>query len=726
MTALIQQGIQRGLIKFDDDFKVITYVHQKKSRSFNNPEEQIQAETFCKLILEYNYDVEQIQQFVSVKMGTDSKQADIIIYDNKKCEQAYIIVECKKSDISEAEFQEAIRQATSYAVAQGAKFIWVTSGIKDEYYELPNDRPNAKIQIPDIPQKGTTKLAKYKYVKGGKDPQNPTQKFFELEAVEEGELVKRFKTIHDSLYAEGFSPESALDEVNKLIFCKIYDEKKARKVGEPYQFQFFTPDIPKNAGETERKEIDEKALKDLEKRIKDLYDEGKNFDINIFDDTIRLPKEKLRTLVKYLEGVSLSETDLDSKGKAFETFASETFRGHMGAFFTPRNIVKIIVEVLPIKNTSKVLDTSCGSGGFLLYALDKVRRVANEYFDKKSIEHYRYWHSFAEKNLFGIDLGEKIARTAKMNMILHDDGHTNVITADGLLKPEVYKERYNNDGFSYGNFDFIITNPPFGSTVKLIEKAYLKDYKLGVNPADWLDLKNSGVKDRDSQSTEVLFIEQCYNFLKEDGYLAIVIPDGILTNSSLQYVRDSIEENFRIVAVISLPGDAFKATKAGVKSSILFLKKHEQSKTAEIQMLKFKIQDEIKVKYKYETEVKKIEKEKGEIVKNHIGFENTLGVIGKKEIEKTEIFKEWKASVNSEFSEKLTELKELLREEYQATKQKQLHNYQIFMAITEQIGYDATGKTIAVNELDDILPELSRFIEAVDNGQDPFFVLALQ
>src|SRR5690606_362399 len=122
------------------------------------------------------------------------------------------------------------------------------------------------------------------------------------------------------------------------------------------------------------------------------------------------------------------------------------------------------------------------------------------------------------------------------NMIIHDDGHTNVITADGLLRDDALREQSKNQGFKYGRFDFIITNPPFGSAIRLTEQAYIKTYELGNKEADWLDLKSSVAKGRDSQSTEILFIEQCYQFLTDGGYLAIVLPDGVLTNSSLQYV----------------------------------------------------------------------------------------------------------------------------------------------------------------------------------------------
>ena len=265
------------------------------------------------------------------------------------------------------------------------------------------------------------------------------------------------------------------------------------------------------------------------------------------------------------------------------------FRGDFGQFFTPRPIVKFIVDTLPITKNSLILDTSCGSGGFLLHALDKVRKQANDYYEENTIKHHSYWHNFAEKNLFGIEINEQIARVAKMNMILHDDGHTNIVSCDGLLPVDDIKEkdendvditlqqgiysRTNNNNLKINHFDYIITNPPFGSTIKQVEQAYASSYKIFHKEIDWLEPDSKRVQ-RPNQSTEVLFIEQCYEFLKEGGYLAIVIPDGILTNSSMQYVRDFLEEMFRIVAVISMPQTAFQATGAGVKTSVLFLKKH--------------------------------------------------------------------------------------------------------------------------------------------------------
>ena len=704
---LIKKGIIEGLIKFDDEQKFITYIHQNKKRNYTNPEEQVQAETYLKLVLIYGYDPHKILQFVSVTMGSTTKEADIIVYNDDQCQAPYIVVECKKQEVSELEFKQAIDQGFSYAVAEGAKYVWVTSGMKDEYFEVPTERPKARISIPDIPQFGVTKLAKFKYAKDGGEVNG--QKLFELEIVTEDDLTRRFKQAHDALWGGGeLNPSMAFDELDKLIFCKIWDEKKPRKKGEAYDFQIFK--------ETE----EEKTNQELMKRVNSLYHEGRKKDPEVFKDDIRLSPEKLRTVVGYLEKINLGATDLDSKGRAFETFMGSFFRGEFGQFFTPRNIVKFIIDVLPITNNSLVLDTSCGSGGFLLHVLDKIRRQADDFYDNDPVKHYRYWHDFAEKNLFGIEINEQIARTAKMNMIIHDDGHTNVIAADGLLPSEEIIKKTNNQGFANNRFDFITTNPPFGSTVKQAEQAYLKNYDLAMKEVDWLNSK-SKFTERENQNTEVLFVEKCYEYLREGGYLAIVIPDGILTNSSLQYVRDWIEEKFRIVAVVSLPQTAFQSTGAGVKSSVLFLKKYDLATTENIQARKLGLQDEIKSKHNYEHLLTELDKEKKEKIKKLIGFDKGSNLEGKV-LQDSEDFKEWKKEVNNEYRERIDEIKENLVEEYITEKQRLFNDYEIFMAIAEDIGYDATGKATNNNELDLIGEELTSFIDSIERGDDSFFL----
>lgn len=721
---LIEQGIQKGLISISEDKSRITYLNQNKTRNYNNPEEKVQAETFLKLVLLYNYPANQIKQFETVTMGSSQKEADIIVYNDEECKQPHIVVECKKEEVSELEFVQAKEQAASYAYALAGtiQYIWVTSKIKNDYAQIDKDS-KTKRTVPDIPHFGVTEVQKYKYVRGGRRQNEEAgddvikQNYFDLEQIEESELQNRFKQAHQALWAGGeLNPSEAFDELDKLIFCKIWDERKARKIGEPYEFQVYDEPVPKKATDEQKAKIEAKKTEELYKRILALYAEGKKVDQEVFKDNIRLNAQKVRTVVSYLEGVNLTKTDLDAKGRAFETFMGSYFRGDFGQFFTPRPIVNFIVEALPITEESKVLDTSCGSGGFLLYALDKVRRRADEFipYDKtgiESVEHWRFWHDFASKKLYGIEINEQIARTAKMNMIIHDDGHTNVIASDGLLKSEVLTEI--NKGFAYNSFDFIITNPPFGSAVKQTEKSYLHQYKFGNKDVSWLDTKNSAVQNRDSQNTEVLFIEQDYNFLKEGGFLAIVIPDGILTNSTMQYVRDSIEEWYRIVAVVSMPQTAFTATGAGVKSSVLFLRKWSAEQTEKIRSKKLSIQDRLKEEADYLKKVADWESEKKQIIKNHTGFVYTGEETDKKKIEKTSEFAEWKKEISENYAQKIKDLQEELEEKYLAAKQTELDDYDIFMAIAEDIGYDATGKKTGVNELEEIGTELSKFINQI-------------
>ena len=720
MKNYIELGLEKRLISFNTDKSRITYVHQKKERNYTNPEEVVQAETFLRLVLDYNYPVNRIKQFVSVTMGSEVKEADIVVYKDDACTIPYVLVECKKQDVSEAEFQQAISQAYSYAYAMAGelKYVWVTSGIKSDYFEV-DQSSNTRNQLPDIPQFGVTSVASYKYVYEAQylPEEAGKQRFFDLSIIDQAELTRRFKQAHEALWAGGqLNPSEAFDELDKLIFCKIWDERKPRRMGEPYDFQIITVSKEVEKSETKRRLIEND---NLYKRVMALYEEGRKKDKEVFRDNIRLTPEKIRTVVGYLESVNLGETDLDSKGRAFETFMGSFFRGNFGQYFTPREIVKFIVDALPIEHDSKVLDTSCGSGGFLLYALNKVRNKATELYPnyaKDVRQHdrwFKYWHDFAEKNLYGIEINEQISRAAKMNMIIHDDGHTNVITSDGLVSDETIIAKTKNQGFKYGTFDFIITNPPFGSTIRQSEQAYLKTYQLGKKEEDWLSVKATSAGSRDSQSTEVLFIEQDYKFLREGGYLAIVLPDGILTNSSLQYVRTQIEDWFRIVAVVSMPQTAFMANGAGVKSSVLFLKKWTKKESELLVNTKKTIESRLlndngylTQRQTWDKEIKQKQKEKANEIKSKQKISAT-------DAKKTEEYKSWNADLLAEYATKVEELKSILTEAYQQAKQRELTDYLIFMAIAENIGYDATGKKTTTNELDIIGEELKKFINSI-------------
>ena len=314
MKDYIQIGIEKGLISFNEDNSRIKYCYQGKERNYNNPEEKVQALAFLQLVIDYNYPERQIKQFEPVTMGSEVKEADIVVFEDEVCVKPLILVECKKQDVSEAEFQQAINQAYSYAFAlpNEVKYVWITSGIKNDYFEVDKSQ-NTRNQLPDIPQYGIREVANYKYVYGAEYlPDIPGKpKFFGLAVIEQVDLTRRFKLAHEALWAGGqLNPSEAFDELDKLIFCKIWDERKPRKVGEPYDFQIITVSKSEVPDETKRRI---KENENLHNRIKALYEEGRKKDAEVFRDDIRLAPEKMRTVVSYLESVNLSETDLDSK-----------------------------------------------------------------------------------------------------------------------------------------------------------------------------------------------------------------------------------------------------------------------------------------------------------------------------------------------------------------------------------------------------------------------------
>jgi len=662
-TELFQKGVAQNYIVVSDDYTTIFYncKNTKRGRKLSNPEEPVQATAFLKLIFEYGYLPQNISLCESVQMGSETKEADILVY-NETNNKVLIVVECKEEDTNERQFQVAVEQAYSYAHATQASYIWTTSGIKDEYYELSSFFPVERTPLSDIPKRGG-EIQRFKYVKGGHAPIKGTQ----------GDLIQRFKSAHDALWGGGaLHPTTAFDELDKLIFCKIWDERwdenNIESKGQPYDFQIISYPEDKE----DRSNL--KAKTELEKRIKALYEQGRKKDPEVFKEDIKLDKHKIFTVVQYLQDINLSKTDLDAKGLAFQSFMGEFFRGDFGQFFTPNAIVQFIVKAIGVKRDYKVLDTSCGSGGFLLHALKEIRDEANREFgyDKSNISWYKYWHDFAEKQLFGIEINEQISRVAKMNMIIHDDGHTNVITNDGLKNNTSIENENRNLHFQDGTFDLIMTNPPFGSSIKADEVGYYKEYELFEKNLGITELKeriaddNNKKKWRPSQSTEILFLERCYKYLKEGGYLAVVIPDGILTNSTSQYVRDWMTEKFRIMAVVSLPQHTFAHVKAGVKSSILFLKKHPETLTKQLE----KILSEVKAM-----------------------------VI-------TDACKGKPVCLPDEKEKKEERILELYKERIKP----HLSNYRIKMFEIENIGYDATGKKVEGSELMEVAASIKNFI----------------
>lgn len=553
MDTYLKRALEDGYIRLDGEGRneKITYIAVNHTEKYNDPEEKVRAEFWAELIYRYNYDADCIGIEIPVPDRTPLDRADLVIFKDNTRKQPYAVIECKKDGISDAEFNQAVEQAFGNGRWQRlrASYVMVVSGgtrrafdMTDKYEALEREQNI----IADIPLR-YGKPEEFKYFKNGQ---------LDIKAVSKEELISAIKKCHQSLWEGGRrSPPDAFGELSKIIFVKISDEKNTKK-GNPYQFQIKTH---------------EKSEK-LSARIKALYETQRQREPNVFTDTIKVDDPILQAVVSHLEGINLHDTDLDTKGVAFEQFMDGFFKGDFGQYFTPREVIAFAVEMMKPSHNDLVLDPACGSGGFLLYALDAVRREANEYYDVGTTEHKLHWHDFAQKRLFGIELNDSIARVAKMNMIVHDDGHTNVISVDSLQGIDKIKEE--NKGFAFNRFDLILTNPPFGATIKKTEKPYLDQFDLDY---DWKDGARSG-KPKASMKTEILFLERCYQFLKPNGRMAIVLPDGILTNSSLQSVRDWVLEHYRLLAVVSLPQYSFAHYGAGVKASLVFLQKREAGK----------------------------------------------------------------------------------------------------------------------------------------------------
>lgn len=573
--TFLSRAIADGHAELTGDGKQqkIQYVAADHTERYADPEEQVRAEFWAELIYVYGYAPERIGIEVTVPRRTPSDRADIVIFHDDQQKQPYTVIECKRDGITDAEFNQAVEQACGNRASLGAPYSGVVAGRTRRWLEFTGKIPSGERDsniIADLPREyGTPE--EWRFLKGDKDR--------DIRKVEKEDLIAAIKKCHQTLWGGGrLSPPTAFGELCKLIFVKISDEQAQRPKGAPYQFQIKTHEAPQKLGG----------------RIRALYETQKEKDPDVFTETIKIDDLTLRTVVSHLESINLSKTDLDTKGVAFEQFMDGFFKGDFGQYFTPRELIDFAVSMLKPKADELVLDPCCGSGGFLLHALDFVRREAaldypDHETDADEREAYRrIWHTFAQKRLYGIEINEEIARVAKMNMIIHDDGHTNVIGADALDPIEGLGRI--NAGFRKNYFDIVLTNPPFGSMVKEENKpGLLASFELsrfanksttGTDPDDSdqtdSDIKagKRALKQRTSVKTEILFVERVWHFLAPGtGRAAIVLPDGILTNASLQPVRDKILEWFQIIAVVSLPITAFSHFGAGVKSSLVFLRK---------------------------------------------------------------------------------------------------------------------------------------------------------
>lgn len=455
---------------------------------------------------------------------------------------------------------------------------------------------------------------------------------------------------------------------------------------------------------------------------------------HLFDDNakIEIRENSFEQIVKELEIYNLSTTSDDVKGIAFEQFLGKTFRGELGQFFTPRTIVDFMVSILDPQEGEYICDPCCGSGGFLIKAFEYVREhiekdieaqkevIKSDYYgedydnlsEEKKLEiealvSDAFAHLNEELNInnekgrlrtlsfdciYGTDANPRMARTAKMNMIMHGDGHGGVHHHDGLL---------NVNGIFENRFDVILTNPPFGSRVekdlkiseadRFTDEAKIAEYKKRYGDAYFEALKqvNNHIGESllslykiDSGLTEVLFIERCLNLLKPGGRMGIVLPEGVLNNSNLQKVREFVESKAKILLIVSIPQDVFIASGATVKPSLLFFKKFTDEEAEQYENIKANATNKVDAKYSDEL----------------ASIDSQLAKRGKDAVSKEEK-KVLNAKKKQIIEQKAAEVKAIIKEKF---------DYEIPIAEVQKAGISTTGAAIE-NELVPLADEFTPY-----------------
>ena len=606
------------------------YCPLKKAWHVSTPEERVRQYYIAILANKYGYSLEQMEQELKVnnsKRGQGKARADIVIWkseqDKKDKKAAFIVVECKAENVKVR--VEDYYQGFNYASWAHAEFFVTTNEKETKYFNVdPAYLPQKLDEVVAIPTaKDVDDAARIEQIK------NQTKLFTR------DEFTKTLRACHNIIRNnDKLSPEAAFDEISKLLFMKIRFERdnKGMKVFTKQEYLDAAQNHEKNV-RPGLKGTDLYALSYMQflfRTTKEFFKDDRLFDDK---DEINIRENSFIQILEKLETFNLSDTQDDVKGIAFEEFLGTTFRGELGQFFTPRTIVDFMTEILDPQEGEVICDPTCGSGGFLIKAFEYVReKIEADIRSKKdslrlSIEGNDYdalpedkqvkishsidkmqaalnteldtgiegsrMYQLSRNCIYGTDANPRMARTSKMNMIMHGDGHGGVHHHDGLL---------NVNGIFEERFDVILTNPPFGQNVdrgqliseadKFTDEEMKKKYKkkygaaydealkqvddhIGESLLSLYDLGNT------STLTEVLFMERCLRLLKKGGRMGMVLPEGVLNNKNLQAVREYFEGKAKIILICSIPQDVFIAAGATVKPSLVFMRRFTNDEESE-------------------------------------------------------------------------------------------------------------------------------------------------
>ena len=519
------------------------------------PEELEATQPFSRLLVEdYKYPKDFIQtrpQFRVKCSPSDKKKeypVDIAVFndENKDDDSLYIVVECKqkKRKDGQGQLEDYMR------LSRASIGVWFNGEDRLVIRKIEKDGKVLFEEIADIPAYGqrVEDIGLYKR----KDLEKPTN------------LKTTFKIIRNYLApnAIGVTRDEALaQQLINLIFCKIYDEKYTKQ----------DDIINFRCGINEKTE-------DVKKRILTIFDNVKKRYPDVIEksDEINLDAKSIAYVVGQLQRFCLIDASRDAVGDAFEVFIGHALKGAQGQFFTPRNVVKMIVDIVDVRPSDKIIDPCCGSGGFLIEALKKVwKKTEDEYSELdwpvNEIEIEK--QKVAIENFRGIDKDSFLSKVCKAQMAILGDGRAGIFCENSLDNPTKWKQK-TQDKIELGKFNVLITNPPYGSKIKIDDNDILKQYELAHK---WKKNKEGIWEKEKLKDTDVpqnLFVERCLQFLAPGGRMAMVLHDGIFGNDGLGYLRQYIIRNARVLAVIDVPKETFMPH-TSTKTSVIIVQKYK-------------------------------------------------------------------------------------------------------------------------------------------------------
>lgn len=539
---------------------IIDYVSGLEVRA--TPEEVQAVQVFAKILVEdYGYPKEVIithpQYRVKVRPSDKKKEypVDIAVFskETKTEEDIEIIVECKKKNRKDGRSQ--LEDYLRFSKAQLG--VWFNG---EERLFIKKYEKDGKVifnEIPNIPKCGQRieDIGKFK-----RQDLKPTHN-----------LKATFKAIRNHLAANtvGATRDEVLaQQLINIIFCKIYDER------------FTEPDeiVTFRAGVDEESVCVQNRILELFVKVKRKYKEV--MDVN---DSITLDAKSIVYVVGELQNYCLIEAERDTIADAFETFIGHALKGGQGQFFTPRNVVKMIVDILNPSDEDYIIDPSCGSGGFLVEALKHVwRRLDAEgekyHWNDANLKEEKM--EVALNKICGLDKDYFLSKVAKAYMAILGDGKSGIFCEDSLDDMENWKDK-TRIKISEGKFSILMTNPPFGSKIPVRGEEKLKQYELAYK---WRFVKDTNKwekgKLKEKESPQVLFIERDIHLLANYGRMGIVLPDGVFGNDTFGYIRNWLRRQGRILAIIDIPIETFQPN-TSTKTSVLIFQKLPKEKIPE-------------------------------------------------------------------------------------------------------------------------------------------------